>query len=637
MDKNNTIGLLLISVILIGYFFYQGQQQIKDHPNQVETTDSTGTAPGFIQENDEQPVLSSGDETNPNETDQGLTTDTSQKVIDSLRQALQGQNFGVFAAASEGTEQNYTMENSDLSISFTNKGGDMVRAQLLNYVTFDSLPLILFDGKDQHKTFDIPISGKILKSNQLYFSTDGVQKTDSSQFIKFRVTASNGGYIEQTYTLPNKGFVVDYDLDLDNMNKVVPKTYSSIEFNWYKRMNKFEKNKKFENRYTKLNYKENDGDVEKLNAAKDAEETPISSLNWISYKQQFFNATLIGTDGLLFKNAHLQSTVDNDDTIPELKTFVSNFELSYTREEHQVYAMQYYLGPNHYTTLKKMNIDLEEIIDLGTGIMSWVRVISKYLIIPVFNFLEKHIGSHYGIIILILTLMIKIILLPLSYKAYLSQAKMKVLKPELDELKAKFKDDQSKFAQEQMKLYNKAGVSPLGGCLPSILPFPVLIAMYYFFPSSIELRQEHFLWATDLSTYDSIANIPNIPFYGDHISLFTLLMSITSIGYALTNRQMTATQDGPMKYMPYFFPIMLLGIFNSFPAALTYYYLLQNVLSILQQFIFKTFLVDEDKLHKQIQANKKKPKKTGGFADRLQKSIQDAQRQAEQQKGKKKK
>ncbi len=288
------------------------------------------------------------------------------------------------------------------------------------------------------------------------------------------------------------------------------------------------------------------------------------------------------------------------------------------------------MGPNHYQTLKKMDIELEDVINLGSGIMAWVAIFNKYLIIPIFNFLEVFVGN-YGLIILILTLIIKVILFPLTYKSYVSQAKMKLLKPELDELKEKYKDDQQGFAQAQMKLWGKAGVNPLGGCLPMLLQMPILVAMYYFFPSSIELRQEKFLWADDLSTYDSILNLPfNIPFYGDHVSLFTLLMTVTSIIYAVSNARLTGQQDGPMKYMPYIFPIMLLGIFNSFPAALTYYYFLQNVISYGQQWIIKQFFVDEKALHKQMQEKKTKPTNPNSFSNRFGRAMEQAQKAAKE-------
>lgn len=277
--------------------------------------------------------------------------------------------------------------------------------------------------------------------------------------------------------------------------------------------------------------------------------------------------------------------------------------------------MRFYAGPNHYQTLKKIDdLNLEKLIPLGWGIFGWVN---KFLVIPTFNFLSSF-DLNYGIIILILTILVRIILLPLTYGSFKSQAKMKVLAPEMAEITEKFKDDAMKKQQETMGLYKKAGVNPLGGCIPGLLQMPILIAMFRFFPSSIELRQESFLWATDLSTYDNILDLPfKIPFYGAHVSLFTLLMTVSTIIYTKVNMQMTAATNPQMKYMMYLMPVFFLGFFNNYSSGLSYYYFLSNMIGFGQQYIFKAFL-DEDAIHRQIQENKKKPVKKSGFQKRLE-------------------
>lgn len=622
MDRNTTIGLVLISLILIGYFFYNAEQtrELVTEGQQNElVSDTVKGKPEQFNNNDA--VLTSPD---------AVLDDESGIVNDSMREVQLQKKFGAFAAATQGTEDELKFENEDLIVTISTKGGAIKQAELKNYKTYDGKPLLLFSADGSEQSLNFPTVNSNIFTSDLYFTSKGATVTDSGATLQMVLPASNGGKLVYTYSLAPKGYVLDFKISMIGLEDVIPANASYLNMVWGNKLASKEKDQKFEDRYTALYYKFNNDDVESLSESSTEEESPTGAIDWISFKQQFFNTTLIAKDGLTFKNVTLKSAkMEEDDTY--MKTMQANVILPYAHNKTQSYEMEYYLGPNHYQTLKKMGIDLQEVINLG-----WVAFISKWLIIPVFNFLEQYI-PNYGWIILILTVMIKLILLPFSYKSYISTAKMRLLKPELDELKAKYKDDQSKFAAEQMNLYSKAGVNPLGGCLPSVLPMPILFAMYYFFPSSIELRQESFLWASDLSTYDSILSIPNIPFYGDHVSLFTLLMAVSSIAYAVINSQMTGQQEGPMKYMPYVFPIMLLGIFNSFPAALTYYYLLQNTLSIAQQYLIKGFFVNEDKLHKQLQENKKKPaKKGGGFTDRLKKAMEEQQKIAQQQKGKKK-
>lgn len=624
MDRNSTIGLVLISLILIGYFFYNAEKA-KNLADKNPTELVSDTLRGNPDNTPKETELSAPNGSADAETLNNIADDSTRQV------ELQ-KRFGSFATASSGEDKEFVLENDEIKVTFSSKGGAIKQAELKNYQTYDSLPLLLFSEQGSQQSISFPTLSGNVTTSELYFSSAGAVATDSGQTIKLVLPADNGGQLVYTYSLNNKGYKLDFNVDLSGLKEVIPPNVWDMNMVWSNKLSHKEKDKEFEDRYTALYFKYDKDDVDNLSESSSEEESPTGALDWISFKQQFFNTTLIAKGDLKFKNAKLNSAQMAEDE-DYLKTMQASVILPYAQSGKQSYDMQWYLGPNHYQTLKKMNIDLQEIINLG-----WVAFISKWLIIPVFNFLEQYI-PNYGWIILILTVMIKLLLLPFSYKSYISTAKMRLLKPELDELKEKLKDDQSKFAAEQMKLYSKAGVNPLGGCLPSVLPMPILFAMYYFFPSSIELRQESFLWATDLSTYDSILSIPNIPFYGDHVSLFTLLMAVSSIAYAVINSQMTGQQDGPMKYMPYIFPIMLLGIFNSFPAALTYYYLLQNLLSIAQQYIIKGFFVDEDKLHKQIQENKKKPAKKGGggFTDRLKKAMEEQQKIAQQQKNKKKK
>jgi YidC/Oxa1 family membrane protein insertase len=401
------------------------------------------------------------------------------------------------------------------------------------------------------------------------------------------------------------------------MNEILSGVSEYLDFNWEMYVPGFELGRVSEMTYTTVLFKHYQDVVERFNSKskKEVTEKDIPTrVQWIASKQQFFSSILIAKD--YFSNAYLISTkLVNDKKY--LKTFSAKIGMPFEQKPDYTLEMSMYLGPNHVTTLKKYGIDLEEVVNLG-GLMS--RWISKYVIIPIFNFLNRFI-RNYGLIILLLTIIIKIILLPLTYRSYLSMAKMKILKPEIDKINEKIPADKAMERQQAtMALYKKAGVSPMGGCIPMLLQMPILIAMFRFFPTSIELRQQKFLWAHDLSTYDSILHLPfNIPMYGDHVSLFTILMTISTLLTSRLSQQTTSSsQQMPgMKSMMYVMPIMFMFILNNFSAALTYYYFLANVLTFAQNYIFKFFVSDEA-LHKKMQENKAKTVKKSGFQKRLE-------------------
>jgi YidC/Oxa1 family membrane protein insertase len=402
-----------------------------------------------------------------------------------------------------------------------------------------------------------------------------------------------------------------------NMNEILASVTEYLDFNWEMYVPGFELGRMNELNYTTILLKHYQDEVERFNprTKKDVTEKDIPTrIQWIASKQQFFSSILIAKD--YFSNAYLIST-KLDPANKYLRTFSAKIGMPFERKPDYTLEMSMYLGPNRVTTLKKYGIGLEEVVNLG-GLMS--RVISRYLIIPIFNFLNRFI-SNYGLIILLLTIIIKIILLPLTYRSYLSMAKMKLLKPEIDKINEKIPADKAMERQQAtMALYKKAGVSPMGGCIPMLLQMPILIAMFRFFPTSIELRQQHFLWAHDLSTYDSIFNLPfTIPMYGDHVSLFTLLMTASTVLTSRLSQQTTASsQQMPgMKSMMYVMPIMFMFILNNYSAALTYYYFLANILTFGQNYLFKFFVNDED-LHRKMQENKVKTTKKSGFQKRLE-------------------
>ncbi|GIV35487.1 MAG: membrane protein insertase YidC [Chitinophagales bacterium] len=628
MDRNTVIGMVLIGILLVLFSMYNMREAEKRQKllREQQAADSLNNLPTT-----EPDVAFLDTPAQPSVPVNGVGAVTA--LPDSAA-ALekQKQDFGPFYRAANGFEQADTLENDQLRIVFTNKGARVKSVEVKHYMTHDSLPLILFDGDEHLSNLQFFINNnRVIHTRDLFF-----QPIHEKDALVFRLEAEEGRYLEQRYAFnPQKKYVVDYTVRMVGFDRIIPPNAKYLNLHIKRTIRQLEKSRDSENRYTSVFYKYKDDDVSSLSASGNTEESLSTSFTWVSFKQQFFNHTVIFPEG--FSKGTLRSeTISNAPAAPvngHLKTMEASMVLPFHGNAEQAYAMSYYFGPNHYQTLKKLNIDLEEIV-MVTGFMSWVSVITKWIIIPVFNFLERYI-SNYGVIIFILTLLIKIVLYPLSYKSFKSMAMMKVLQPELNALREKYKDDQQKFATEQWKLFQSTGVSPLGGCIPQLLQLPILIAMYYFFPTSIELRQEKFLWANDLSTYDSILNLPfTIPFYGDHVSLFTLLMTITSIIYAVTQPQMNTGQPG-MKYIPYIFPIMLLGIFNSMPAALTYYYFLTNLLSYLQQWATKKFLINEEELHRKMQENKKKPIKKSKWQMRLE-ELARQQREMQNQKQKQK-
>jgi len=614
MDRNTIIGFVLIAAILIVYSMFNMKQAQEKRQKMLEQQADSFS----VQSKDSYLDTMPGSETESSE----LGAVTSHDSVRMAEKTLS--DFGPFSAVSTGEEKSVTLENAQLKIVLSAKGAEMKSAEVKDYVTHDSLPLVLFDNGDNYTNLQFFINNnRVINTSDLYFTAE-----QSADAVTFRAAVDSSRYIEKKYSFSkDKKYLVDYQIRLVGFNTIIPQNSNYLNFGIRRSLRQMEQSKDGENRYTEAHYKYRNESASSLSNMKSAQESLTTPFEWISFKQQFFNTTLISKDG--FQSGTLKSDVATE--AGYLKKMDATVVLPFNGTAEQNYNMSYYIGPNHYQTLKSLDIGLENIV-MVNGFMSWVSAVNKWFIIPVFNWLD---GFHlnYGLIILILTILIKIILFPLSYKSFKSMAMMKLLQPELNELKEKYKDDQQRFATEQWKLFQSAGVSPLGGCLPQLLQFPILIAMYYFFPTSIELRQESFLWAHDLSTYDSILNLPfTIPFYGNHVSLFTLLMTVTSVLYAVTQPQMNTGQPG-MKYMPYIFPVMLLPVFNSFPAALTYYYFLQNILGYLQQWATKKFIINEGELHKKIQENKKKPVKKNMWQMRLEEL---AKQQREVQKGKKK-
>lgn len=608
MDRNTIIGLVLIAVIVVVFSLLN-----RPSPEEIEAAqrhrDSIAQAQRELLE--QQTRL-------PDPLSQQAPADTAELFPDSLAIATEQQQLrdrlGVFAGAATGEKNEFTIENEYIKVTLTNMGGNISSVELKDYVTHDSLPLILYRGDKSEFSFNFFAQNRTVSTKDLFFNAQSnsfnVYDEDVKSFT-MRLPVDAGRYVDYVYTLRGNSYEVGFTVNMIGLNTIISSNTNNINLNWITNAQQFERDLESERNNSTIYYKFLDDEVDYLSETSDDNENIKTRLKWVAFKQQFFSCVLIAQNGF-DKPSDLQVSYPKDNSY--LKTMQAQLSLPFEHKPVQQYDLTFYFGPNHYQTLKKMDLDLEEIIPLGWGIFGWVN---KFLVIPIFNFLNSF-DLNFGIIILILTLIIKILLLPLTYKAYLSTAKMRVLKPEIDEINKKHKEEPLKMQQEMMSLYRKAGVNPLGGCLPMLLQLPILIAMFRFFPASIELRQEPFLWAHDLSTYDSILDLPfNIPFYGAHVSLFTLLMTISTLIYTKLNSQLTGQANQQMKIMMYLMPVVFLGVFNSFPAGLSYYYFLSNVISIGQQYLIRGF-VDEDAIHRKIQEQKKKPVKKSKFQARLE-------------------
>ncbi len=621
-NKETIIGWVLIVLLMLGFVFYQQKKtaeelQAKKALKQTEQKQKTDNPPAT-------PAVSSAD-TN------STTITTTEQVSVPADSAARESQFGAFANAISGEEKLFVIENDVQKITLSTKGGQIKSIELKKYKTWDKKPLILFTDKTNSLSYQFFIeNSRSVDTKDFYFEPVGESfkvSGDSSKSFALRLSAGDGKYFEEKFTLKGNSYLLGYDVNLVGLNTVIPSNNTFISANWQNSLSSLEHNIQLERRYSALYYKYNKSDVGHLHEDNEDDELVFDApIEWISFKQQFFNTTLFSKGE--FQRGKLKTHFKTDDNA-FVKKYTANYTLPYVSSEKQSYTFQLFVGPNHFNTLAALDKDVESVIKLGPDfwMFSWIGYITRF-IIWVFSWFNSA-NLNYGIIIFLMTLILKLALHPLTAKSIESGAKMKILAPELAALKEKYGDDQAKIGQEQMKLYSKAGVSPFGGCLPLLLQMPILMAMYYFFPASIELRQEAFLWANDLSSYDSILDFKtSIPLIGNHISLFTILMTITSVGQAVMSNQMNAmaNQQPGMKYMPYIMPFMLMFMFNDFPAALTYYYLLQNLLGMAHQWIIQKFFIDDAKLRKQIEDNKKNPKPTSSW----QKKLADMQKQAEQ-------
>ncbi len=611
MDRNQVIGLVLIAGILITYSIIF-KPDIQEQP--IATSDSTQVVEPQYEQLVEAQVVE-------------MTAEDSAVALSS--------QYGIFGAAMTGANKETIIETDLVKYTFSSKGGQVTRVELNEYLTYDKQPLVLFDKSSSDLDMIVSTTNGNVNLADLNFETATTSRTIASEdslSISFIARLGGGNSVEQIYKIKADNYAVDYELKINGLNQNI--IGDEITIDWKKSMKRFEQNLEDSRNKSTVRYYTLAEEYDELKemTTDPQSETLNEGIKWVAFSQKFFNAGIISENG--FSRGQF-NTVPGIDT-----TVVKDASIALAIPLEQAYAgaeMKYYFGPNNYKVLKKVTDEYEKNVYMGYAAVSWVN---KLIIVNLFGWLEGSI-ANYGLIILIIVIIVKGALFPLTRKSYLSMAKMKVLKPELDELKEKFSDDPQKMQQEQMALYRQFGANPFQGCLPMVLQMPILFAMFFFFPNSIELRQQSFLWAHDLSTYDVLINLPfTIPFYGAHVSGFTLLMTISTILYTWSNNQVSSVQ-GPMKSIGYVMPIIFMFVLNSYSSGLSFYYFCSNIITFGQQALIRRF-VDDEKIRAKLEENKKKNanKKKSKFQARLEeamKASQEAQKQKQAQTKKKKK
>ena len=623
MDKNTIIGFVLIGIVLFGFSWLnrptpeqiEAQRRYQDSIAQIEQAKQAA-----IEKQKADPMAS------------------FNNLPDSVKEARLADSFGSFAKAMTGTEEFITLENEKVAVKLSTKGGRVISATLKEYDNYKGEPLVLFDKNES--VFDLALvtaANQRVNTKDMYFTPI---KGDNANAAVMRLQMNEGSYLDFIYTLQPNDYRMDFSIKGTGLNGVLSPSTETLGMSWIQDSRQQEKGRKFEDRYVGLYYKVENDDVENLSETGNDSKNVNETLQWIGYKDMFFSTVLVAKEG--FKEVKMDSRMYENGEY--MKNFHTTATVSFDLNGTQTTDFQYFFLPNKYSLLNDYNdlvedgqeLRLEKLVPLGWGIFRWVN---QYFIIPLFNFLGGFI-DNYGWLIFLLTVIVKLILFPLTYKSYMSSAKMRVLRPQVEEINAKYPNqDQAMERQRQiMELYSRAGASPMSGCIPMLLQMPILIALFMFFPSAIELRHESFLWAHDLSTYDAIiswdAQIPLIStYFGNHISLFCLLMTITNIVYTKYNMEMTNTgqQQMPgMKTMMYLMPLMFLFIFNSYASGLTYYYFISTLITIAQTLFFR-YTIDEEKLLAKLEANKRKPMKKSGFMKRLEEAQRMQQEQLKRQ------
>jgi YidC/Oxa1 family membrane protein insertase len=607
LDINSIIGFILIFGILI-FWFYTTQPT----PEELEA------------QKQEQARIEAAAAEEKEEVVETKTKTQSLDLKDSTAVAQYQNTIGSFAFT-EASEGSTVLENEVLYLEIANKGGEIVEARLKNFVNHDSIPVYLV--QDGNSSFGLEFStqdNRVLRTAELYFEPS-LTESGSNKILSMRAKVSANQFLEYRYELKPNEYLLDFTIRSQGLNGVMNQN-APIDLQWVQKNLRHDKSVQYENRYTRLTYQHEEGKISKLSESSDDEETE-EKITWLSYRQHFFSSILATKTP--FETAELTSknlVEEESKEVKFTKEYSSKIPLRLQGGELS-YAMHWYYGPTDIEVLEKYkDLAIADSIPYGWGIFGWIN---RYVFTPFYGFLSSFLP--FGIAIVVMTILVRIAMSPVTYKSYLSQAKMKVLKPEITEINEKLKDNAMKRQQETMKLYNKAGVSPMSGCVPAVLQLPIFYALFMFFPTSFALRQKSFLWADDLSSYDTILQLPfTIPFYGDHVSLFPILASVAIFFYmTMTTGQNMQTQPGMpnMKIIMYISPLLMLFFFNNYASGLSLYYFVSNLITIAIMLVIKRFILDEAKIHAQVQEQKKKPKKENRFQRKMRQMMEQAEEQ----------
>lgn len=605
LDRNSVIGFVLLALLFFGYFYFTRQGQVELEKKQKTEQDSLARLKPAV--------------------------DPAAVAIDSLRadSVARSSSAGQFAGASFGKEEITVVENDVIRVGFSNKGGQPKFIELKKYLSRDSNKVILGGSPFDKLSYRI-ITGpsNTAETAELFFAPGNiVSGADGSQTVSFVLSDSAGRSLTHQYILKKDEYMVNFNILMNRVDQLIGK--NSLDIHWQVKAVQQEKDLQGERRETQVDIMNKDG-FDHFTMKDGLTEKWEEGAKWLSLKQKFFNHTLIAENG--FSYAEVNTRMPEEDSSHHVASSMSELRVAIPSGTSVSIPLKFYYGPNDFPTLKKYG--MEDIVNLGQGFYAFVKYINRLIVMPVFNLFSGFIKS-YGLVIALLTIIIRLLTSPLVYTSYLSGAKMKALRPELEVLKAKHKDDQQAYSMEQMKLFRTAGVNPLGGCIPALLQIPIFFALYSFFNAELDLRGKAFWWSDDLSSYDHIFTWgTHIPFIGNHLSLFTVLAVVTSLLISIYSMSMTPDQNNPMlKYMPYIFPVMLLGIFNGLPSALTWYYTVSNLITLVLQYVIQNYIIDHDKILAKLEENKKKPKSKPKWQERLE-SMQESQKKLEDMKKK---
>jgi YidC/Oxa1 family membrane protein insertase len=604
-DRNTIIGFIVLGVLFVGYFLYTSKEQQAYQQQAAKQKIEQARKDSIAAANKPKPSIQDS-----------LRADSLNKI----------QQAGGFQGAALGTEQITTVETDVLKIGFTNKGGQPKWVMLKNYKGADSANVKLSATNFDKINYVISTGTSTSDITSLFFSGGQVtQAADGTQTISYQLQSAQGNSIVHQFVLPKNNYMIDFNLSANGTTQLF--NGNTINLAWTNRAVKQEKDLAYEKQQSEVAYKVG-GNFDFTSAVKEGgEDFSGKQVQWVAVKQRFFTTALIAKNNFSAGSINWKTPNDNKTVVEATANLKATLNGT-----SATFPMSIYYGPADYKILKAYGNDLENQVNLGSGIFSFVKYINRWIVIPIFAFFSKF-TANFGIVILLLTLFIRLVISPLTYSSYLSGAKMKVMRPELEQLRAKYGNDQQQMSVEQMKLYREAGVNPLGGCIPGLLQIPIFFALYSFFNSNIALRGQSFLWAPDLSQYDAVIKFgTSIPLIGNHISLFTITAVITSFLISLYSMSMTPDQNNPvLKYMPYFFPIVMFFIFNNLPSGLTWYYTVSNVITLVLQFVIQNYIINHDKILAKIEENRKKPKAKSKWAERMEQMQEQQKRMQEMQ------